>query len=56
MAEKKTDETNIKIKFVTGKVFNEKLVAVHKIKETLTLNRPAYVDMCISDLSKTFIL
>ena len=24
----------------------------HKIKETLTLNRPAYVGMCILDLSK----
>ena len=29
--------------FVTGKIFNEKLGAVHKIKETLTLNKPAYV-------------
>ena len=30
-------------------------VAVHKIKETLTLNRPAYVGMCILDLSKTLM-
>ena len=38
---------------MTGKIFNEKLVAIHKIKETLTLNRPApYVGMCILDLSK----
>ena len=42
--------------FVTGKIFNEKLVAFHKIKETLTLNRPAYVGMCILDLSKTYAL
>ena len=28
-------------------------MAVHKIKEALTLNRPAYLDMCILDLSKT---
>ena len=28
-------------------------MAVHKIKETLTLNKPAYVGMCILDLSKT---
>ena len=28
-------------------------MAVHKIKETLTLNRPVYVGMCILDLSKT---
>ena len=37
------------------KIFNENLVAVHEIKETLTLNRPAYVGMCILDLSKTLI-
>ena len=43
---KKTDEINIKTK-LRGKIFNEKLVAVHKIKETLTLNRSAYVGMCI---------
>ena len=30
-------------------------MAVHKIKETLTLNRPAYVGMCILDLSKTLM-
>ena len=28
---------------------------MHKIKETLTLNRPAYVGMCILDLSKTLM-
>ena len=39
--------------YVSSKIFNENLVAVHKIKETLTLNRPAYVGMCILDLSKT---
>ena len=27
-------------------------MAVHKVKETLTLNRPAYVGMRILDLSK----
>ena len=30
-------------------------MAVHKIKETLTLNRPAYIGMCIFDLSKTLM-
>ena len=30
-------------------------MAVHKIKETLTLNRPAYMGMCILDLSKTLM-
>ena len=28
--------------YVSSKIFNENLVAVHKIKESLTLNRPAY--------------
>ena len=41
--------------FVTSKIFNDKLVAVQKIKETSTLNRLAYVGMCISDLSKTLM-
>ena len=40
---------------VSSKIFNENLMAVHKIKETLTLNRPAYVGMCILDLSKTLM-
>ena len=41
--------------FVSAKLFNEELVAVHKVKEVLTLNRPAYVGMCILDLSKTLM-
>ena len=41
--------------FVSSKIFNNDLVAVHKIKETLTLNRPAYVGMCILDLSKVLM-
>ena len=41
--------------FINSKIFNENLVAVHKIKECLTLNRPAYVGMCILDLSKTLM-
>ena len=32
--------------YASSKMFNENLVAVHKIKETRTLNRPAYVGMC----------
>lgn len=38
--------------FSGSKAFNENLVVVHKIKECLTLDRPAYVGMCILDLSK----
>ena len=55
-----TDETKLlkmasKPSYVSSKIFNDNLVALHKIKETLTLNRPAYVGMCILDLSKTLM-
>ena len=55
-----TDENKLlklvsKPTYVSSKIFNENLVAVHKIKETLTLNRPAYLGMCILDLSKTLM-
>ena len=55
-----TDENKLlkyasKPTYVSSKIFNENLVAVHKIKETLALNRPAYVGMCILDLSKTLM-
>ena len=41
--------------YVSSKMFNENRVAVHKIKECLILKRPAYVSMCILDLSKTLM-
>ena len=53
--EKKLLKHSSKPTYVSSKIFNENLVAVHKIKETLTLNRPAYVGMCILDLSKTLM-
>ena len=53
--EKKLDKLTSKSTFVSSKIFNENLMAVHKVKETLTLNRPAYVGMCILDLSKTLM-
>ena len=53
--EKKLLKLTSKPTNVSSKIFNENLVAVHKIKETLTLNRPAYVGMCILDLSKTLM-
>ena len=43
--EKKLDKLTSKPTFVSSKIFNENLMAVHKVKETLTLNRPAYVGM-----------
>ena len=51
----RTDKLTSKPTYVSSKIFNENLMAVHKIKETLTLNRPAYVGMCILDLSKTLM-
>ena len=53
--EKKLLKMTSKPTYVSSKIFNDNLVAVHKIKETLTLNRPAYVGMCILDLSKTLM-
>ena len=55
--EKKLDKLTSKPTDVSSKIFKEDLMAVHKIKETLTLNRPAYVGirMCILDLSKTLM-
>ena len=52
---KKLDRLTSKPTYVSSKIFNENLMAVHKIKAVLTLNRPAYVGMCILDLSKTLM-
>ena len=53
--QKKLSKLVSKPSFVNSKIFNEDLVAVHKIKETLTMHRPAYVGMCILDSSKTLM-
>ena len=50
--EKKLDKLTSKPTYVSSKIFNENLMAVHKVKEVLTLNSPAYVGVCILDLSK----
>ena len=50
--EKKLDKLTSKPTYVSSKIFNENLMAVHKIKEALTLNRLVYVGMCILNLSK----
>lgn len=39
--------------FKSSKIFNENLVTINKIKESLKLNKPSYIGMCILDLSKT---
>ena len=51
--EKKLLKLTSKPTCVSSKIFTENLVVVHKIKEALTLNRLAYVGMCILGLSKT---
>ena len=53
--EKKLLKLTSKPTYVSSKIFNKNLIAVHKIKETLSLNRPAYIGMCILDLSKTLM-
>ena len=53
--EKKLDKLTSKPTYVSSKIFNENLMAVYKVKETLTLNRPANVGMCILNLSKTLM-
>ena len=53
--QKKLSKLVSKPTFVNSKIFNEDRVALHKIKETLTLDRSAYVGMCILDLSKTLM-
>ena len=50
--EKKLDKLTSKPTYVSSKIFNKNLMAVHQAKEMLILNRPAYVGMCILDLSK----
>ena len=50
--ERKLDKLTAKPTYVSSKIFNKNLMAVHKVKETLTLNRPAYIGMRILDLSK----
>ena len=52
---KKLDKLTAKPTYVISKIFNENLMAVHKVKQTLTPNRPAYVGMCILDLIKTLM-
>ena len=52
--EKKLDKLTAKSTYMSSKIFNENLMAVHKVKET-GLNRPAYVGMYILDLSKTLM-
>ena len=53
--DKKLDKITSKPTYVSSKIFNENLMAVHKIIEVLSLNRMVFVSMCILDLSKTLM-
>ena len=41
--------------YLSQKIFDNDLVAIRKSKVTSTLNKPAYVGMCILDLSKVLM-
>ena len=41
--------------FVSQKIFSKDLVAIHKIKPVLSLNKPIYVRFSVLDLSKLFM-
>ena len=49
---KKISRIASKPTYVNSKIFNENLVAIETIKETLLLDKPCYVGMSILDLSK----
>ena len=38
-----------KLSYISHKMFDNDLVAIHKSKVILTLNKPAYTRMCILD-------
>ena len=52
---KEFTKLEFKPNFVLQKMFNEDLVAAYKIKEVLTLNKPAHGGMCILESSKTIM-
>jgi len=53
--EKRLNKLSAKPTYVSSKIFNENLVAVHTKKERLLLDKPSYLGMCMLDLSKTLM-
>ena len=41
--------------YMSHKIFDNDLVVIRKNKATLTLNKPAYIGMCILELSKVLM-
>ena len=46
---------DIKTKSTSTEICDSNLVAIHKIKTTLTRSKPAYVGMCMLELSKVLM-
>ena len=44
-----------KLSYMSQKIFDNDLVAIRKNKVTLTLNKPAYIGMCILELNKVLM-
>ena len=44
-----------KLSYMSRKIFDNDLVAIRKSKFTLTLHKPAYIPMCVLDLSKVLM-
>ena len=41
--------------YMSNKIFDNNLVAVHKKKLTLTLNKSAYIEICVLELRKVLM-
>ena len=54
-SKKRLFKMDIKTKLYITKIFDNDLVGIRKNKVTLTLIKPAYVGMCVLDLSKVLM-
>ena len=54
-SKKRLFKMDIKTKLYITKIFDNDLVGIRKNKVTLTLIKPAYVEMCVLDLSKVLM-
>ena len=53
--EKNYQKSTSKPSYLLHKIFDHKLVAIHKRKVALKLNKPAYIGMCNLELSKVLV-
>ena len=44
-----------KLSYMSHKIFDNDLIVIRKNEVTLTLNKPAYIGMCILELNKVLI-